>query len=180
MAAGAIIQGVGAGFGLVNSYQEAEAQKRQSELMSKQQEFNKQYAEAQGKEAIARGEDEVFKVGRKAAQVSGSQKASFAAQGIDISSGSAQDLQRDTAAMSAEDIITIRNNAAREAFGYEAQAREYGVQSDITRLAGINKSNATLLTGGVNFLREGGNIYSEDRKAKERSKRSSNVGYYES
>lgn len=55
-------------------------------------------------------------------RVIGSQRATMAAGGIDIGFGTAADLQAATAAMGELDAATIKNNAAREAWGYRATA----------------------------------------------------------
>jgi hypothetical protein len=74
-------------------------------------------------------------------------------------SGTALDLLGDTAQIGEEDALTIRNNAAREAWGYRNQANEasrWGAnQLNNSRGAGIG----TLLTAGSKAYQD----YREDR-----------------
>lgn len=58
---------------------------------------------------------------RRTAAMIGRQRATYAAGGLDVNSGSPLDIQADTAQMGRLNSLTIRNNAARTAYGYEAQ-----------------------------------------------------------
>jgi hypothetical protein len=78
----------------------------------------------------------------------------MAASGVDINSGSAADVQANTATIGALDEATIRNNAAREAFGYTTQATDYLTRARFARTAASNAAlgvegdeASTLLTG---------------------------------
>lgn len=55
----------------------------------------------------------------------GTQRAGFAANGVDVNSGTAANIQDDTAQLGEFDALTIRNNAAREAWGYKTQSGNY-------------------------------------------------------
>src|SRR3546814_4827305 len=58
----------------------------------------------------------------KVRQLSGAQRADFAARGIDLRSGVVQDLVGETYTMGEADALTIRFNAMNEAWGYRTQA----------------------------------------------------------
>jgi hypothetical protein len=101
-------------------------------------------------------EDAIFR-GKKAEksqretirQTIGSQRAALAAQNVDLESGSALDVQQDTAALGAEDVLAIRNNAWREAWGYRVQASEYAAGREYARISTNMASKNTILTGGL-------------------------------
>lgn len=114
---------------------------------------NAGYAKLQAEDAKSRGATTAMSAVVKARMTVGSQRAALAAQGIDISSGSALDVQENTAQLSELDIMNIKNNAAREAWGYSIQASDYMNQAALTEAAGRNASRNTLLTGGLNTLR---------------------------
>lgn len=59
---------------------------------------------------------------RKTAAMIGRQRAVYAAGGLDVNSGSPLDIQADTAQFGRLNSLTIRNNAARQAYGYQANA----------------------------------------------------------
>lgn len=108
-----------------------------SALMSAQQ--NKQAGEAsaaanmqnaaisrmQAQDSLQRGEFESDQQRLKTTGAIGSQRAGFAGNGVDVNSGSASIVQEDTAALGELDALTIRNNAARQAWGYDVQADQY-------------------------------------------------------
>ena len=79
-------------------------------------------ATMQAEDAIARGQLEEDRARRRAASFKGTQRSQLAASGVELDSGSASDLQADTAMLSELDALTIRNNAEREAWAYEARA----------------------------------------------------------
>ncbi len=84
--------------------------------------------------------------------IRGSTKAIQGANGLDVNSGSAVDVQQSEAKLGALDALTIRSNAAREAYGYTNQAEDQRAQSKIYRqqakaaqIAGFINASATLL-----------------------------------
>lgn len=120
-------------------------------------EWNAKLAERQAADAIARGQTAAQRQGMATRQAIGAQRAALAANGVEVNDGSAVDVQSDTAALGALDALTIRNNAAREAWGYQAQASNYRQQGILTGLESQNQAAAlknasysTLLTGAAN------------------------------
>lgn len=121
-------------------------------------ETNRRLSEAQANDALLRGTKEEARYRRQIALVAGQQKADFGARNVAVS-GTALDLLADTAQIGEEDALTIRNNAAREAWGYRNQANEasrWGAnQLNNSRGAGVG----TLLTAGSRAYQD----YREDR-----------------
>lgn len=148
----AILQGTSS---LSSSIQSAGALKSQGVYEQSVAETNKKIADYQASDALKRGDKAVAEHNKAVRSLLGKQRASLAAQGIDISSGSAADIQSDTQYLGALDALTIKHNAAREAFGYQTQAIGYGAQGRFASLAANNQANNTLLTGGMNFLGAG-------------------------
>ncbi len=104
--------------------------------------------ELQAQDATARGGLEEQRYRRELAQIVGAQKSAIASRNV-RQSGTALDLLSDTAMVGGEDIATIRNDAAREAWGYRVRAdesRRWGGQ--MRRNAG-RQAGATLLTGAA-------------------------------
>ena len=98
------------------------AAKRAGKEAQDLEEFNARVAEDQAEDAIRRGVDEEQQLRGLIRQTIGAQKAGFAAGNIDVGSGSAVDVQADAAYLGELDALTIRENAAREAKGYRADA----------------------------------------------------------
>ena len=61
----------------------------------------------------------------KTAQTIGEQRATFAAHGIDVGSGTPIDVRSSTAELGKLDVLTIINDAATKAAGYRAQATNF-------------------------------------------------------
>jgi len=139
-------------------------QRKQADIIEQEGDYatgvyqqNAALAELQATDAIARGREAEARYRTSAKGAVGANRANMAAQGIDLSVGSAVDVQRDLEAVGELDAMTIKNNAAREAWGYKVQATQYLHQTDMT-LRGAknqarslrNQSLGSLLTGAAN------------------------------
>ena len=76
-------------------------------------------------DAIDRGRIESRRYQRKLGQEMGAQNAALAANGIDITFGSAANVRGDTAMFGREDVQAINENARREAMGFDINAVNY-------------------------------------------------------
>ena len=117
--------------------------------------YNAKVANAQAADALVRGEQEVTTARRKGSAVIGAQRAALAAQGVEVNTDTASQLQEDTARATAEDVVTIRNNAKREAWGYKVQATNYKAQARLARYEGVTGAAGTLLGGGAQTYNAG-------------------------
>lgn len=119
---------------------------------------NAALATNQAADAIARGDQAASGVARETRALGGSQRAALAAQGVDVGSGSAADVVANDQSLGALDQLTIRQNAAREAYGFKTQAAGYTAQADWTQAAarntaaGIRRQSAGTLLGGAGEL----------------------------
>lgn len=130
--------------------------RRDSMLESDRLNVNAVIADRQAADALARGRESEMRARSDTHQLRGSQRAAMAAQGIDVGEGSALDIQSETTALGELDATAIRNNAAREAFGFKAQALDFRTESAFVREAGRQRAHAlrrqavpTLLTGAL-------------------------------
>lgn len=94
----------------------------------------------------------------------GSQKAAQGASNVDVNTGSAAAVRAGTQEIGQDNALTIRSNAAKQAYGYEAQATSDTAQSQLDVMAGQQAQTAgdigaasSLLSGastvGTNYLR---------------------------
>lgn len=137
--------------GVFNAARQAALQEQFANSQAKLIEFNAEMSLRQIDDIRAAADYNTRKVGQRAAQVTGSQRASAAAQGIGIDTGSAAELQKETQVLSDEDILNIRVNATKQAFGVKANAMAMQMQANMVRAGEANQANATLLTGGLNM-----------------------------
>lgn len=107
-----------------------------------------QIGELQAQDATARGGIEEERYRRQLAQITGAQRTQIGARNVKTS-GTALDLLSDTAQIGAEDIATIRNEAARTAWGYRVGADESRRWGASARSNANLRAGSTLLTGGA-------------------------------
>lgn len=111
--------------------------------------FNARMAEWQARDAERRGDEAANRHRAQVTRMIGSQRAALAAQGVNVEDGSAAEVQLDTAMLGEMDALTIRNNAAREALGYRAQAIDYRRRGALERSQSGIAALGTILTGGI-------------------------------
>lgn len=125
-----IMTAVGTVASIYGQAQQSKAQKNAATYDAQQQTYQAQTArqnaavQAQmsgisARDAMARGLQEAEQHETTVQQLWGEQRATLAASGVMVDQGSAADIQRDTLAMGARDALTIRSNAAREAWGHQ-------------------------------------------------------------
>lgn len=156
-----------------SAYTQGQAAKMQGEYAKQQADANARMSELKAEDATKRGEAEALKAKQKANLMQGSQRASMAAQGIDVSSGSAASILDETAESGLQDVLTIRNNAFREAWGYRAEASQYRFEGAAAKRAGKYEARNTYLTGGLQVAGQLASGYSPAKKetAAEKMKR---------
>jgi hypothetical protein len=114
---------------------------------------NQRLAERQAEDALRRGDLAEDQQRQKTALILGTQRAGMAGQGTALDEGSPLDIVGDTAMVGETDALTIRSNAEREAWGYRAQAMNFGAQAALERnRAGLLGTGASLLSGGAGVL----------------------------
>lgn len=153
--------------------------------------------EQQVRDSLKRGDIAVSISKQRTKKVIGSQRAALAAQGIRIDEGSARDVQLETAEIGELDAMNIRNNAAREAFGYKTQsisqrmrgesqmfakmieaskyqmrAIDYGYRGKMAEITGQTEAGQTLLTGALKSY----DYYSGSRKTGRGRSGGNNIG----
>jgi hypothetical protein len=110
-----------------------------SESQAQVADFNAQVAGLQSADAIARGTEAENRFRTQVRGAIGTQRVGFAAAGVDVGFGSAVDVQADASFLGELDALTIRTNAAREAWGFQVQAENYRRQAEIDRKAARNQ-----------------------------------------
>lgn len=134
--------------GLVGAGVGALGQKKQGELDEKTAEANARLANYQADDAVVRGNKEEERFRRQLAGFMGTQRNAIASRNVELS-GSALRLLEDSAQLGEEDAMTIRNEAAREAWGYRHQANESSRYGKQARSNANMAATGSLLTGGA-------------------------------
>lgn len=153
----AAIPYVFAAIAAVGAYQSAQTSKETAQYQSEVAANNRTVSEIQAADAKERGDRAAQDVRRKYAALMGTQRATLAARGLDISDGSANAILQDTSYFGAYDETMTRANAAREAWGYKVKASNfagdaaaYGATADATNplLSAGLAAGGTLFAGG--------------------------------
>ena len=110
--------GVASAYG---AYTQAQAARNQASFQADVERNNAVIAGYQRDDAIRRGGEEANRLQREAERMRGAQVVRLASNGLDISSGTPLAILEDTVFFGQEDAATARNNAAREAWGYDVQ-----------------------------------------------------------
>lgn len=104
---------------------------------------NAKMAEYAAQDAQKRGEEDAMAAQRKAAALKSSQRVALAANGLDLSYGTAADLQDQTDFFGQADAATARTNASREAWRLRAGGQQEIAQGNAAR------SNANMQAAGT-------------------------------
>jgi hypothetical protein len=132
---------------------QADAAKYQAQVAKN----NSIMAERAAQDALARGAAAEAQQRARGRLVMGSQKTKFAANGIDLASETVEDVAASQGGLNELDALTVRENAAREAYGFRVEGSNYSSQADLLRsqaqgykAAGQGAAVGTLLsTGGA-------------------------------
>ncbi len=90
-------------------------------------------------------------------------RAGQGASGVDVTSGSSSLTRIGEDFAGRIDAMTIRNNATRQAWGYQTEAIQDTYAGQFAHLAATAKSQQTLITGGLEAVEGPLNIYSKSQ-----------------
>lgn len=147
---GANIAGVG--LSAIGSMNASRATRDAANYNAQVAENNAQLIEWRRQSVIERGQKAVAAQGLRTRRLAGSQRASLAARGIDLSSGGALDILTDTAYMGEIDANQLKDNAAMEAWALRQEGRDSIDRARMLRSRAAAESPVTagfttLLTG---------------------------------
>lgn len=135
---------------LASTAMSAYSQRENSKYQSKLANYNADIAENSAKDAINQGNAQAAQQRQRARQLSGTQTATMAANGVDLGGGTATDIFADTAGMGELDALTTVNNAQRQAYGLQSQAAGQRSQASAYTASGNQQAGMTLLNGALN------------------------------
>jgi hypothetical protein len=129
--------------GGVSAIQQGNAAAASASYNAKVSTMNAEIMDKNARDAIERGKIEEQQKRFEIAALTGRQRAAMAANGVDLSFGSPLDTIVDTAMLGELDALTIRSNAAREAYDYKVAGANNRADASLSR---ANASSAR--TGG--------------------------------
>lgn len=155
---GLAVQAYGARRSAQASERVGEIEQEAAEEQAKLAEFNATIAELNADDAIQRGQEEEQRFRAGVRGLIGSQRAAYAASNIDVGFGSALAVQEDTAQLGELDALTIRNNAARESWGFKVEAEDSRRRAKIIRKGGQYAAEAGRVQAASQRIGAVGNI----------------------
>jgi hypothetical protein len=151
MVAGLVLSAAGAAYSVDAGNKAAEAQEDQSKE-------NAKAAEASGRNVTLSAQVEEDRRRQQTRQMLASQRTTFAANGVDMSTGTPLEILGDTAAIGEQDALTIRANAARQAWGYSVEANNSLNQGRMAVVGAKNNAIGTYLTTAGSMAQQGASI----------------------
>lgn len=145
--------------GSVGAVQAGQASAASSQYIAQVQDMNATLAERRAKDAERRGEVDEQRKRQQVAQIAGQQRVAMAANGVDLSFGSPLDTLIDTAVAGELDALTIRTNAAREAYDFRVDAVNKRAGASMSRAQADNAIAGSYLNAGGTILSGAGKAY---------------------
>lgn len=137
---------------LTSAYSESESLKAQGAYAKQTADANAHLSMLKAQDTKERGALAQNQQLSKVDQMVSSQRAAQAANGVDINSGSAASVRSSSRMMGELDALTIKNNAWREAWGYQVEADNQRQQGEFSNITARSQAANTLLTGGLKGL----------------------------
>lgn len=151
-----MLQGGGAAMGAVGAYFGAQSQQTALNGQAAIADINAKQSELSAQQELYKGNAAVAQVTQRAGMIKGSQRASMAANGIDLGSGSAAEVLTGTDIMKEQDANTLTANAVRAAWGYRTQGTNFQNEALMKR-ASADSINP-LMAGATSLLGSAGSI----------------------
>ncbi len=132
-------------FTLVTGAYQANVQRQEGKANAEIAENNARLAQADANATNAMATRESEQQAWRTRALIGQQRAAIAANNIDPMLGTPAELMGETALFGEVDQQTIRMNAARQAWGFNAQAQNYRTQGQLARWSGNAAATGTIL-----------------------------------
>lgn len=123
--AGVFLQAAGAVNSAIGSYYSAKSQQSSLRFAADIADINARISEIGAQSELMKGEREIGALTMRYGQMKSTQRASLAANGVDLGEGSAAEIQASTDILKEIDANTLNSNAVRSAWGYRTQATNY-------------------------------------------------------
>lgn len=130
---------------LVTGAYQADVQRKQGEANAQVAENNATLAQADADQANALATREMEQQAWRTRIALGQQRAAIAANNLDPTLGTPAEILGETAMFGEVDQQTIRMNAARQAWGFSAQAQNQRTQGELARWSGNAQATGTIL-----------------------------------
>lgn len=152
------LQTAGVISGAIGGFYSARMTKNQLDFEASMARINARMAELGARSAFEKGHKEVANLTMQAGQLKSRQRASMAANGIDLGEGNAAEVQASTDLMREIDKQTLEENAIRSAWGYRTEAAN--LESSAMMKEGSAAGISPLMSGATSLLTSAGKVAS--------------------
>jgi len=164
------LQAGGAATSAVGSFYGAKSQKSSLNFQAQLADINARMAEQTAQSEQLKGQKQVAAQTLQAGQLKSKQRATMAANGIDLGVGSAAEVQASTDILKEIDKNTIEANSVRSAWGYRTKGTSFKNDALIKRASASSidpfGSATTSLLGGASSISKSYYDYSKSKKGK--------------
>lgn len=149
---------ISTGMAVAGSVQEGQAASAQAKYQAQVARNNQILAEQKAKDAEARGKIAEQRQRMLTAQEIGKARASAAARGVIVDSGSSLVHQEDLAQAGEFDALTIRYNARREAAAHRSLSRDFGAEGELFDMSGQSLERQGQMQGFSSLIDGAGSV----------------------
>lgn len=143
--AGIAASAIGTGVSVLGSIQSSNATRQAANYQAQVAANNAAIAQGQANQATAAGATAVEQQGLKTRAEVGAIKAAEGASNVDVNTGSNVDVRSSAAELGQLDALTIRSNAAKQAYGYEIAGAGFTGQAGLAQAQAAQAGTA----GGI-------------------------------
>lgn len=140
------------GLSLFGGVMKASAAQRAAAAQAQQDRGNARLAALAASDAVSRGSIAEGGIDRRTSEAVSTDQSSLAASGVSTNSGSALSTLAAQRAQGAFAAIVARNNAAKEAWGYETQSQNFESRATYALQSGDSQASADILGGLTSAL----------------------------
>jgi hypothetical protein len=146
------IMAASAGVSAVGAIEQGQAQSQAASYQAEVSSMNAKIAKENATYEQASGEQQMYNQQQKARATVGAIVAAQGANNLDVNSGSNLSVRTGTEEMARLDALTIKNEAARKAWGYEAAAAGDTAQAGLYRSEASSSALAGYINAGSSIL----------------------------
>lgn len=152
------LQAVGAAMTAYSAFSKSSNDKAAYKYQAGVDRNNAMIAEWNAQDIERRGRQELIDLRRRNAALKGTQIATLASRGIDLSEGSALNILADTEYLGEQDELTLKTNTKKQAWGARVEGSNHTANSIL--LQSRSDQENPLLSGATSLLTDAGKVAS--------------------
>lgn len=151
-----VIAAIGAAVSTKAAIDQGKSQSDLANFRAKVAENNRIIAEASARDIEKQGEVNAAREALRTSQAIGQARARAAGRGVVVDQGSSLDIQEDLAVGGAANILTIRDNTARQALARRQQVQGFATEAGLLSITADNAIQASRIRAGSTLLDSAG------------------------